>query len=438
MVINGILEVPENRTKENGRTIKLAYTVLKATGENPKKDPILYLQGGPGGPTLAMTPFWENNSLRKNRDIVLMDQRGTGQSNAVCENLGAELVKILAKDLTPEGEYNEMQKILEVCRKQIVTEQVDLSAYNSRENAADFEELRKTLGYDKWNIYGGSYGSRLGLTIMRDFPNSVRTASLFGVFAPETNLYAQFVSNFKQALFGTFDACKQDPQCNEKYPDLKDDFRRAVKKLELEPYTFTYNENPWVMNVQDFLLVLHQLLYTKATIGQIPAVIQAVISENDTMLRGALAPTIAVANLINFAMYMSVNAYDELPFNDDQSLQSDLAANPEIPEVPAFFGSDPKLLQDWHPYRAEPYENAKVISDIPTLVFNGGLDPITPPINAEKAAGHLSKSYYMLFKNEGHSFFSPCFFEISTAFLNNPNQKPSADCISRLPPIPWN
>ncbi|MEX0289537.1 MAG: hypothetical protein AB3N14_10550, partial [Flavobacteriaceae bacterium] len=134
LVVSGLLEVPENRTIKNGKTIQLAYTVLKARGENPEKDPILYLQGGPGGPTLAMRPFWENNVLREDRDIVLMDQRGTGQSNAVCEDLGEDLVKILAMDLTPEGEYLEILKILNGCRKQVEARNMDLSGYNSREN----------------------------------------------------------------------------------------------------------------------------------------------------------------------------------------------------------------------------------------------------------------------------------------------------------------
>ncbi|MEX0287687.1 MAG: alpha/beta hydrolase, partial [Flavobacteriaceae bacterium] len=241
-----------------------------------------------------------------------------------------------------------------------------------------------------------------------------------------------------RALFGTFKVCEEDPNCNNQYPDLKNEFLNAMEKLEAEPYEFSYNGAPWVMNVQDFLLVLHQLLYRKETIGQIPSVITAITTENEEVLRGALGPTVAVANLINIAMYLSVNAYDELPFNDEDSLMTDLEANPEIPEVPAFFGSDPKLLQEWHPYRAEAYENARVVSSIPTLIFNGSLDPITPPVNAEKAASGLSNSYYMLFKNEGHSFFSPCFFEISKAFLDQPEQRPDSDCLSSLPQIPWN
>ena len=273
---SGFLEVPENRQLKNGKTIRLAYTVLKATGDNPKKDPIVYLQGGPGGPTLVMANFWKNNDLRKDRDIVLMDQRGTGLSNAICADLGANLIEILAMDLSPEGEYLEMKKILQNCHKEAKSKKMDLSAYNSRENAADFESLRELLGYDQWNIYGGSYGSRLGLTIMRDFPNSVRSATLFGIFAPETDLYSHLVSNFKQALFGTFKECKSSPDCDKRYPNLNEEFAKVLTKLKNAPYVLDYNGRPWVMNTQDFLLVLHQMLYKKNTIGEIPSFIAAI------------------------------------------------------------------------------------------------------------------------------------------------------------------
>ena len=136
-------------------------------------------------------------------------------------------------------------------------------------------------------------------------------------------------------------------------------------------------------------------------------------------------------------MYMSVNANDELPFNGDRALLNDLEKNPEIPVVPAFFGSDPKLLEEWHPYRSESFENEKVISSIPTLILNGSLDPITPPANAKTAAQSLSNSFYVSFENEGHSFFGSCFFELSKAFLDNPDKRPKTDCLGSIPGIDW-
>ena len=174
--VDGILEVPENRKKSHSRTLKLVYKVLKAKKADSLKAPIVYLQGGPGAATLTMEEFWKNHPLRKDRDIVLMDQRGTGASEANCVEIGDAMFAVIRQDLDNEGEIRELNAILSKCKETMEQKGVDLAGYTSKENAADFEDLRKALGYEKWNLFGVSYGSRLGLTIMRDFPNSVRSA----------------------------------------------------------------------------------------------------------------------------------------------------------------------------------------------------------------------------------------------------------------------
>ncbi|NAS31050.1 alpha/beta fold hydrolase [Flavobacteriaceae bacterium R38] len=434
----GYLEVPENRTLNNGKTIKLAYVVLKARNQNAKKNPVLYLQGGPGAPTLIMANFFRNNSLRNERDIVLMDQRGTGASNAICSTIGNDMIGILAKDLTPEGEYQEMLKLLSECRSEVKKNNIDVSGYNSRENAADYEDLRKELGYEKWNVFGGSYGSRLAMTIMRDFPESVRSSTIFGIFAPETNLYANLVSNFKQSLFGVFEACENDPDCNQRYPDIKSQFFKTLNTLEQEPFSFRYNGEAFILNPQDMLLLTHQMLYSRSTMGLIPSFVKAINEGNSDVVRRALRPTANVSNLINFAMNMSMNAHDEIPFNNQANFLEDLKRNPEFAPGPAYFNSDAKLVEQWHSYRANAYENQPVVSDIPTFILNGRLDPVTPSQNARQAAKSLSNSYFAEFEMEGHSFFNSCFFEMSQQFLDHPDKQPDMSCINNDVRIDWN
>jgi len=434
----GYLEVPENRTLKNGKTIKLAYVVLKARNENSKKNPVLYLQGGPGGSTLFMANFFRNSALRNDRDIVLMDQRGTGASNAICSNIGNDMLAILAKDLSPEGEYQEMLKLLEKCKTEAQEKNIDVSGYNSRENATDHEDLRKKLGYKKWNLFGGSYGSRLGLTIMRDYPESVRSAIIFGIFAPENNLYATIVSNFKASLFKVFEACENDPDCNQQYPNIKSQFFTTLSNLEKNPFTFGYNGNDFVLNPQDMLLLTHQLLYNRATIGSIPSFITAIKNRDSDIVRQALLPTANVSNLINFAMNMSMNAYDEIPFNGQRDFEADLKQHPEFNVGPAYFNSDAKLVAQWHSYRAEAYENAPVVSSIPTFVLNGRLDPVTPSKNAKQALKSLSNAYFAEFPVDGHSIFNPCFFDMCTQFLDNFEQGPDMSCLANETQINWN
>ncbi|WP_394748307.1 alpha/beta hydrolase [Spongiimicrobium salis] len=435
--ISGYLVVPENRNQPNGKKIQLAYRVLKARNKNTKKEPILYLQGGPGGATLLMESFWQNHTLRSDRDIVLMDQRGTGSSNAICTDFGEAMIDILAQDLLPEEEYSKMQEIMTKCKKEAQKNKTDLSAYNSRENAADFESLRKKLGYERWNILGGSYGSRLGMTIMRDFPSSVRSAIIFGVFAPESAIYAHFMSNFKSALFSAFEECENDSDCNTRYPDLKEAFFSALHKIEQKPMVFTYDGKPFYLNVQDVLLITHQLLYSRSTVGIIPSFIQALHTQNEPVIRRALRPTSITTRVINFAMYMSVMAYEELPFNGTAAFMADLKSNPEFSTGPAFFHSDAKILENWHSHRSETLENDPVVSAIPTLVVNGRLDPITPTSNARQASKSLQNSYVMEFQREGHSVFNSCFFEICQEFLDAPETAPDMSCAQKEHPLSW-
>ncbi|AXT20074.1 alpha/beta fold hydrolase [Flavobacteriaceae bacterium AU392] len=437
---SGFIEVPENRTLKNNKTIKLAYVVIKSRNSNSKKHPILYLQGGPGAPTLFMERFWENNNLRNDRDIVLMDQRGTGLSNSICSDFGSKMFAVLAKNLSPEGEYHEMRKLLKKCKSIAIDKEIDLSAYNSKENAADFEDLRKHLGYEKWNVYGGSYGSRLALTIMRDFPEAVRTGTIFGVFSPEVSLYDDLINNFEQSLFGVFQECNNDLDCSKRYPALKKELFKALDILDKTPYEFDLNGNSFILNSQDMLLAVHQMLYSRATIAQIPLFIKAVNNKNVDIIKRGLQPTINVSNLINFAMNMSMNANDELPFTSERTKAFFANANSNSKKalIPAYFASDIKLLEEWHPYRSLPIENEPVVSDIPTLIANGKFDPVTPPRNAILASKNLSNSYYAEFKSDGHSFFNSCFFNISREFLDAPYKEPDFSCLNQNTNIRWN
>ena len=117
--IDGILKVPENRNNPNSRTLKLVFKVLKAKKPDSLKSPIVYLQGGPGGATLVMEEFWKNHSLRNDRDIVLMDQRGTGASEANCIEMGEAMFAIMKQNLDEEGETKALNAIFSDCKESL-------------------------------------------------------------------------------------------------------------------------------------------------------------------------------------------------------------------------------------------------------------------------------------------------------------------------------
>lgn len=377
VTIDGILKVPENRSNPNSRTLKLVYKILKAKKTDSSKAPIVILQGGPGGETLILEESWKNHPFRNDRDIVLMDQRGTGASEAKCTEIGKDMFAILRQDLDSGGEIRALDLLLSQCKESMKQEGVDLAGYTSKENAADFEDLRKSLGYEQWNLIGGSYGSRLGLTIMRDFPNSVRSAIFLGVFAPNSELSGEQVLNFEKSLFEVLRRCKLDEKCNSRYPRLKERLLKTLKKLESEPLHLDYDSKPFVLNRQDVFLLLHQSLYSRYTIAHIPEIIEALENGKLEPIGNALKRIEFIYSLINWPVNISVMAYEELPFLDSIETNKFLEKSELGFDILSFEGF--KSLSDWHPYRAPDLENHPVTSTTPTLFVSGALDPITPP-----------------------------------------------------------
>ncbi|GAB5522926.1 MAG: alpha/beta fold hydrolase [Roseivirga sp.] len=416
----------------------MVYKVLKAKTADTTKAPIVFLQGGPGGSTLSMEEFWENNPLRNDRDIILMDQRGTGASAANCIEIGEAMFAVARQDLDIEGQIRALDSILSRCKETMKQDGVDLTGYNSKENAADFEDLRKALGYEKWDLFGSSYGSRLGLTIMRDFPKGVRSAILAGILAPEVNYFSGTLLNFENALFSVFERCEQNEDCDSRYPGIKDRMLKALKKLQSDPLHIDFEGQPFVLNPDDALLILFISMYERSSMGYIPLLIEAIEDRETKVLASYLVSIKHLYNIANWAMNYSVMAYEELPFYDELAVVESLKKSEIAFPFTSYSDSGIKLMSKWHSSRASEIENQPVVSEIPTLMVSAGLDHVTPVSNAKEAIQHLKNGYELIFPDEGHSsFYNTCFFQIAEDFLNNPDQRPDIGCSSERQKIPW-
>ncbi|MDC6388048.1 alpha/beta fold hydrolase [Maribacter sp. PR1] len=433
--IDGVLEVPENRANPNSRTLQLVYKILKAKKLDSTKAPIVYLQGGPGAATLIMEEYWKNHPLRDDRDVILMDQRGTGESAANCINVGQAIFKIIRRDLDAKGEELALDSIFNKCKNTLKKKEVDLAGYNSRENAADFEDLRKVLGYEKWNLYGASYGTRLGLTIMRDFPKSIRSSTFIGVFPPEIGLFGDLILNFENSLFEVLAQCKLNDKCNERYPDLKNRLFKTLNKLKTQPLQLNYDSEVLVLNYRDALLILHQSLYSSYSIAYIPNIIEALEQGYSEPIINALKRVEFIYSLVNWPMNNSIMAYEELPFFNSAEMDEILKKSQLGFDVATFEGLG--SLSNWHSFRADDLENESVVSDIPTLLISGGLDPVTPPSNVNGALINLKNGRHVIFKNESHDIYNPCFLKISEEFINDPYKSPDINCSKEGKQIAW-
>lgn len=263
----GTLQVPENWLQPEGRIISISYVILKSTSPNPEPDPVVYLEGGPGGTALAGIDFWASDFAkhREDRDIVLFDQRGTQFSSllscsaftvddilsrnndALLEDAAdVEDVADEAVDLHPTYDIEAMmaearQRTGEqtaACVRELLQQGVDLRQYNSVANARDTIALMQALGYETFNLYGISYGTRLALVIMRDFPDSgVRSVVLDSTFPPEIKGLELYPSEAHEVMMQLFADCALDPVCSAAYPNLKQRFVALLEQLEAEPVT---------------------------------------------------------------------------------------------------------------------------------------------------------------------------------------------------------
>lgn len=216
----GRVKVPEDRSKPGGKAIPLAFAVLKATSRFPEADPVVYLQGGPGGSAVAQIPLIERifRPWRDRRDIVMFDQRSAGISglSSSCANMLATN----AYDIVRPDPATTLPALARQCVAELEKEGVPLAVYNTSQNALDVPLVVNALGYSDYNLYGISYGTKLALEVMRVAPQRVRSVIVDGVAPSWINLYNAFALKNDEAARIVVDQCAADKACNGAYPDL--------------------------------------------------------------------------------------------------------------------------------------------------------------------------------------------------------------------------
>jgi pimeloyl-ACP methyl ester carboxylesterase len=237
-VICGRVNVPENHHNPDGTRIDLAFAVMKARTLSPVPDPVIYLHGGPGGGALAalagvVHPLFDG--YRSRRDVVTFDQRAAGISSdmVTCFNtLGGDIFELLVPSrFTDEKQMD----FFRACSGELAAKGNDLTAYNTYQNALDVQALMLALGYADYNIYGVSYGTTLGLEVMRSAPEGVRSVVLDSVSPPQAKVYVENAKPEEESIQAVLDQCKADAGCSKAYPDLEAVLMRVAEQLQETP-----------------------------------------------------------------------------------------------------------------------------------------------------------------------------------------------------------
>jgi pimeloyl-ACP methyl ester carboxylesterase len=443
----GYLIVPEDRRNPTGSTIKLHVAVIKALNANPEPDPVIYLEGGPGGYSLETLEYSFDSfkPFSVKRDFIMFDQRGVGLSEPALDcpeevAIDYESVKL---DLTVKELRARYDKAIQICHDRLVAQGINLQAYNTAANAADLYDLRialgKTYGYTGWNLYGISYGTRLALTEMRDFPAGIRSVILDSTVPLQADLFGKIPLYAERAFNVLFDGCKKDKQCNVAYPNLESEFYKLADDLAASPVTQTV-ENPLTGEAVDIVIngnrlvnTLFDSLYATTLIPSMPAIIYLARNGN----YGPLAQLIMIFLLndesFSSGMYYSVQCAEEISFVTHAMLRSADQAYPRQRKV-LDMGKYISVCGIWGVKPALAIENQPVISELPTLVLAGEYDPITPPIYGKEASKTLKNSTWLEFPGIGHgvSISDRCPEKIMLNFLDDPTQKLDASCIDTL------
>jgi len=444
----GYLTVPEDRSQPDGPTIRLHVAIFRSHSDNPAPDPIVYLAGGPGGNALEAVPLVFNQRFAPflaDRDFIIFDQRGVGYSEPAldCQELIDLAYETLAQDLSPEESLALSTEAICTCHDRLVSEGANLAAYSSAENAADLNDLRLALGYEEWNLLGISYGTRLALTAMRDYPEGIRSVILDSTYPLQVSLYAEAPANFDRALNILFDGCAADPACSEAYPELETVFWELVEQLNASPITFSVTQPlsgetyEVLMNGDGLIGFLFKSLYSTELIPHLPKIIYDTRDGNYDILALLTGSFLADIEFVSMGMQFSVQCGEEVLF----STPGEFAAAAEAyPETRNLFDSSPNLgepiftiCEIWGAKEADPIENEPVSSDIPTLVLAGEYDPVTPPAWGEMVADNLSSSFLFEFPGVGHGASisgEECPLSIALAFLDDPTTELDGSCVA--------
>ncbi len=424
----GWLTVPSNRTRDNDNTLSLTVAILRAADE-ARPDPIIFLDGGPGGSALTSLSGdiegWIDYPFHQNHDMIFIDQRGTGWS-----------IPSLNCPEVEEGLDNAEQ----ACQERLIAEGIDLTAFNTAENAADIADLWQTLGYEEVNLFGVSYGTRLGLAVMRDHPEGIRSVVLDSPFPPNIDLPTEEGVTNWQAIQALFAACQtEDPLCAEAYPDLETRFLETVDQLNRDEDGEIFGD--------DLVNLMVSALYSPDLIPLLPRVIFEVSEGNYETFDLVSADSGGASRFQDDedrsdseGMYTSVTCHDEYAFGDFERAEAEALEKIPAELQEALFYSNTantfELCDYWGAGAAEPKENEAVVSDIPTLILAGQFDPVTPPEWGRRTAETLSNGYFFELPGYGHSLSSDpeCPTTLITLFFENPTVEPDSSCIDDIFP----
>lgn len=409
----GKYRVYEDREAGRGREIDLNVVVLPARSPNPDPDPVFYFRGGPGGAATegARGASQVLSQARASKDLVLIDQRGTGSSHPLdCPDVAID---------APLQEYFAEFLELGYVRRCLAMQDADVALYTTPIAMDDYDEVREALGYDRINLYGGSYGTRAALIYMRRHGEHVRSAVLKGVAPTNMKNPLPFARAAERGLRAVFDACAAEPECQAAFPDLQGDWERAMRYFDAAPVTAkvvhpeTGDAEIVTIPRGVFADGVRHILYSVQETRDLPRIIhQAGRGDFSAFAQRELRQAVGFESLLSAGMFMTVTCSEDLRFISEEEIG---------PATAGTFLGDYRVRRQLAACEVWPRGDVgraytdPVEVDVPTLLISGEYDTATPYEGAEEVAQHLPNSRHIIFPNQSHGFAN---FSCETRLIN--------------------
>jgi len=436
----GKLTVFENRVTRAGRTIDLNVVVVPALDPSRIEEPLFDLAGGPGQASTGGADYYarEGKEYRRHRDVVLVDQRGTGSSNPLTAP---------PKTRSPQDYLTEMYPVEYVkTMRQALEQRADLTQYTTSIAMDDLDDVRAWLGYERINLVGISYGTRAVLVYLRQHPDRVRSAILMGVAPTYLKMPLYHARAAKRAMDLLLQECVSDAACQQAFPQIQSEWTEVLERLGREPVRVEYSSPDKSANVtveiqrDIFAEKLRNRMYSRESAAGIPLIIhQAAQGDFSPFLKEAIPADRSVPDFIADGMYLSVTCAEDVPFIDQDEAAKANAGNP--------FGNYRVVQQTracsiWPQGKIPDGYHEPVSSDIPVLIFSGNVDPVTPPERGEEVASHLPNSRHVIISHGAHGIDGltnvECLDNLMLEFLAKGNARDlDTTCVERVLPPPF-
>ena len=462
----GLLQVPENRENPSSRFIELHFVKLNSTWDDEaeeeeddeeesslapgkRDDVVIYLTGGPGAHATTYVERFKDHRILKHRDMYILEQRGIGYSDDFCPEYS---------DRKPEKfdveTYDEQQEAsltaADDCAANAIAAGVDLTGYNTIENARDVHAFRLALGLEQWNVWGISYGTILGQAYIKEDPEGIRAIVLDSIVplnAGDQSHYWQVIKWYDRDLRKLEELCRADAGCAKRYPDLGERLRQAARSVLDTPITVDVEKSEIYpsgkarvfADIVAFLPFI--MLYEQTSYPGLPGMIYAwtdLVEKRDETLFKALAQA-GDGDLggLSQGMYNAIFCLDGYREAQISSGAADREAFPVFGEVLGSAEFDKKAAQRCRDFGMAPRDGAEYqppSTDIPALIVAGDMDPVTPPPLAKAILPGFSDATYVEFPYAGHGPLRSveCGGDLLNLFFDDPNGEPDLSCVDEM------